>query len=87
MSLLIAFNLYKSLFPTKASYNNIYEFTLRNHVLRLMFFSCSDPTRTCRLDMMYRDNHPESSWLVGESVRRTYQFGHQYRTKDIIVDI
>ena len=38
MSLLIAFNLYKSLFPIKASYNNIYEFMLRNHVLRLRFF-------------------------------------------------
>ena len=33
MSLLIAFNLYKSLFPIKASYNNIYEF-----MLRLRFF-------------------------------------------------
>ena len=37
MSLLIAFNLYKSLFPIKASYNNIYEFMLRNHVSRLPF--------------------------------------------------
>ena len=38
MSLLIAFNLYKSLFRIKASYNNIYEFMLRDHVLRLPFF-------------------------------------------------
>ena len=28
---------------------------------------------TCRLDMMSRDNRHTSSWLIGESIRETYQ--------------
>ena len=45
------------------------------------------PTHTCRLDMMSQDNCHASSWLVGESMRQTYQVGHQYHPKDIIGDI
>ena len=37
--------------------------------------------------MMSRDNRHASSRLVGESMRQTYQVGHQYRPKDIIGDI
>ena len=36
---------------------------------------------------MSRDNRHASSWLVGESMRRTYQVGRQYRPIDIIADI
>ncbi|KAL6350436.1 hypothetical protein AAG906_004387 [Vitis piasezkii] len=36
---------------------------------------------------MSRDNRHASSWLVGESMRQTYQVGRQYRPKDIIGDI
>ena len=30
-------------------------------------------THTCRLDMMSRDNRHASSWLIGESIKETYQ--------------
>ena len=42
---------------------------------------------TCRLDMMSRDNRHASSWLVGESMRQTYQVGRRYCPKDILGDI
>ncbi|WJZ85788.1 hypothetical protein VitviT2T_005306 [Vitis vinifera] len=45
-------------------------------------------THTCRLDMMSRDNRHASSWLIGESIRETYQgVGCEFRPKDIVVDI
>ena len=37
--------------------------------------------------MMSHDNCHTSSWLVGESMKRTYQVGRQYRPRDIITDI
>ncbi|KAL6337579.1 hypothetical protein AAG906_037172 [Vitis piasezkii] len=45
-------------------------------------------THTCRLDMMSRDNRHASSWLIGESIRETYQgVGCEFRPKDIVADI
>ncbi|RVW32621.1 hypothetical protein CK203_076519 [Vitis vinifera] len=45
-------------------------------------------THTCRLDMMSRDNRHASSWLIGESIRETYQgIGCEFRPKDIVADI
>ena len=37
--------------------------------------------------MMSRDNRHASSWLVGESMRQTYQVGRRYCPKDILGDI
>ena len=45
-------------------------------------------THTYRLDMMSRDNRHTSSWLIGESIRETYQrVGCEFRPKDIVADI
>ncbi|RVW99809.1 hypothetical protein CK203_029243 [Vitis vinifera] len=45
-------------------------------------------THTCRLDMMSRDNRHASSWLIGESIRETYQgIGCEFRPKDIVANI
>ena len=36
-------------------------------------------THTCSLDMISRDHHHASSWLIGESIREIYQgVGRQY---------
>ena len=37
--------------------------------------------------MISHDNRHASSWLVGESMRQTYQVGHQYWPKDIIANM
>ena len=45
-------------------------------------------THTCLLDMMSRDNRHASSWLIGESIKETYQgVGCEFRPKDIVADI
>ncbi|RVX21185.1 hypothetical protein CK203_001778 [Vitis vinifera] len=39
-------------------------------------------------NMMSRDNRHASSWLIGESIRETYQgIGCEFRPKDIVADI
>ena len=43
---------------------------------------------TCRLDMMSRDNRHVSSWLIGESIRETYQeVSCEFRPKYIVTNI
>ena len=45
-------------------------------------------THTCRLDMMSCDNRHASSWLIGESIRETYQgVGCEFWPKDIVANI
>ena len=45
-------------------------------------------THTCRLDMMSCDNRHASSWLIGESIRETYQgVGCEFCPKDIVANI
>ncbi|RVX02362.1 hypothetical protein CK203_028369 [Vitis vinifera] len=58
-----------------------------DHIEEKQIYSSKKELQKKLLDMMSRDNRHASSWLVGESMRQTYQVGHQYRPKDIIGDI